>query len=60
MSSPDPTQPEEEYGNTDVERDLEYRVREAVMEYHRENSECAYDPDVLVESIMYEINKNKA
>jgi hypothetical protein len=56
MSSPDPLQPEEEYGANN----LEDRVRAAVMEYHRENSECAYDPDVLVESIMYEINLNKA
>lgn len=56
MSSPNPQAPEEEYGA----HDLQDRVREAVMEYHRDNSERAYDPDVLVESIMYEINKNKA
>lgn len=36
---------------------LKDRIAEAVAEYHRDNSEHAYDPEVLVESIMYEINQ---
>lgn len=36
---------------------LKDRIADAVNEYHRESSEHAYDPDVLVESICFEIQE---
>lgn len=36
---------------------LHQRIKEAVEEYHNESLECAYDPEVLVHSICYEVQE---
>jgi len=41
----------------EIKKSLRDRIAEAVMDYHRDNSEHAYDPEVLIEAIMYEIEQ---
>ena len=36
---------------------LKDKIKEAVAEYHRDNSEFAYDPEVLVDSICHEVRE---